>query len=330
VAINYRDEWEVLPAGFDSTADGKVSVFVTISRGCNKNCTYCIVPTTRGKEVSRDLNEILREVRLAVHRGAKEVTLLGQTVNSYGLDFSPRLGFAHLLDKVSEVEGLERIRFFSPHPQEIREDFFDLVERNPKVCRHIHMPLQSGSDSILKAMNRNYRSKRYLEIIDELRRRVPDIAITTDIIVGFPGETEEDFKRTLDVMEIVQYDNSYSFLFSARPGTVAEGLVDTISAEEKMARLKILQVRQAEITVNRLDGWIGKKAQVLVDGPSYIDPTKVKGRMSQNMYVNLTEVTPDLRPGMFVDVEITGRGRNTLKGKPLTSGARLAQASKIA
>lgn len=222
VAIDYRDEWEELPLGVPG--NGRVSVFVSISRGCNKNCTYCIVPVTRGKEVSRSLQEILREVRIAAHRGAKEVVLLGQTVNSYGLDLAPRVRFAELLGLVSEIEGIERIRFTSPHPQEIRSDFIDLVSQNNKVCRHVHMPLQSGSDRILKAMNRNYRRAKYLKIIEALKERLPDIAITTDIIVGFPGETREDFEDTLDVMKQVQFDASYSFAYSNRPGTPASFL----------------------------------------------------------------------------------------------------------
>lgn len=257
VAIDYRDEWEELPLGFGEVY--RASVFVSISRGCNKNCTYCIVPTTRGKEVSRDPNEILREVRIAAHRGVREVVLLGQTVNSFGLDLDPRMRFTELLQKVSEVDGIERIRFTSPHPQEVRQDFVDLVVENPKICRHIHMPLQSGNDRILKLMNRNYRRKRYLQIIEALRERAPDMAISTDIIVGFPGETEQEFQDTLDVMEQVQFDSSYSFMFSPRPGTKAAEMEDEVPLEEKKRRLYELQKRQDEITNARLASWIGKK-----------------------------------------------------------------------
>lgn len=319
VAVDYRDEWEELPLGFSGRE--RVSVFVSISRGCNKNCTYCIVPTTRGPEVSRSSDEIQKEVRIAVHRGAKEIVLLGQTVNSYGLDFSPRSSFVQLLRQLSEISGVERIRFTSPHPQEVRQDFIDLVCENPKICRHIHMPLQSGSDSILKAMNRNYRRRKYLSIIEQLKSRVPDMAITTDIIVGFPGETEEDFRATLDVMEQVQFDNSYSFVFSPRPGTAAAEIEDGQPFEEKLERLKILQALQEQITSRRLKSWEGRVAEVLLDGPSHTDGKRLQGRSSQNITVNLNQEDEGLEPGMTVPVLITEAARFTLKGDVLSKKA---------
>lgn len=313
VAVNYRDEWEELPAGF--LENDRVSVFVSISRGCNKNCTYCIVPTTRGKEVSRDPQEVLKEVRIAAHRGAREVVLLGQTVNSYGLDLNPRMTFVELIKKVSEVNGIERIRFTSPHPQEIRKDFIDLVCENPKVCRHVHMPLQSGNDRILKAMNRNYRSKRYLQIINEIKTRVPDMAITTDIIVGFPGETEEEFLDTMKIMDEVEFENSYSFIFSPRPGTKAECMDDPVPYEEKLKRLQFLQSRQEDIARKRLSAWVGKEVEILLDGPSAADQDILQGRMSQNILVNLSSARPELKPGLFTTVKITHQNRFTLKGE---------------
>lgn len=318
VAVNYREEWEDLPLGFPEV--DKVSVFVSISRGCNKNCTYCIVPTTRGKEVSRSLEEIEREVKISVFRGAKEVTLLGQTVNSYGKDFTPRQSFASLLERLSKIEGLQRIRFTSPHPQEVREDFIDLVSNNPKVCKHIHMPLQAGSDRILKLMNRNYRKRRYIEIIHALKEKVPDIAITTDIIVGFPGETRAEFEETLEVMKEVEFDNSYSFMFSPRPGTKAALMKEEISQKEKLERLQELQALQFELTKKRLESWIGKKGEVLVEGesPYQNDPQKGEadtvyyGRLSQNVTVNF--IGRDIKPGSILEVEINGSSRFTLKG----------------
>lgn len=312
IAIDYRDDWEELPLGLSNKS--RISTFVTISRGCNKNCAYCIVPTTRGKEVSRDLDEILREVRLSVHRGAKEIVLLGQTVNSYGLDLNPRIKFSELMDMISEIDGVERIRFVSPHPQEIKQDFYDLVATNDKVCNAIHMPLQAGSDRILKAMNRNYKKKRYLDIIKGLKDCVPDISITTDVIVGFPGETEEDFLETLDVMRQVQFDSSYSFIFSPRPGTLAADMDGQVSKEEQMDRLLRLQQLQNEITEQRLKSWIGKTTEVLIDGISQHSKNRLQGRNSQNILVNITEDTPDLEPGMLVNVEIVETGRYTLKG----------------
>ena len=313
VAVDYREDWEELP--FDYSGEDKTVKFVSISRGCNKNCSYCIVPTTRGKEVSRATEEILREVRIATHRGAKEIVLLGQTVNSYGRDFNPRMKFTELLQQVSEVDGVERIRFTSPHPQEVREDFIELVTSNPKVARHIHMPLQAGSDRILKGMNRNYRKKRYLDIIAALKERVPDIGITTDIIVGFPGETRGEFEETLEVMRECAFDNSYSFVFSARPGTKAAEMEDPVPYEQKLDWLKELQALQREITASRLAPWVGQRGEILIDGKSSADDRLFQGRLSQNILVNLVEEYDHLSVGDIVPVEITEAARFTLRGK---------------
>jgi tRNA-2-methylthio-N6-dimethylallyladenosine synthase len=241
--------------------------------------------------------------------------LLGQTVNSYGLDLSPRLSFLGLLEKVAAIDGVERIRFMSPHPQEIRKDFVDFVATNPKMCRHVHMPLQSGSDTILKAMNRNYRRSKYLKIIEDLKSRVPDMAITTDIIVGFPGETEEDFKQTMEVLEIVQFDNIYSFAFSVRPGTPAALLKETLTQEEKLQRLQILQTKQEEIMNDRMSSWFGKTAEVLIDGYNSSVEGCLQGRTSQNYTVNLTRPLPGVSLGSTVPVRITGKARYTLLGE---------------
>lgn len=321
VAVNYREDWEELPLGFadvDPSRHGKanhVTAFISISRGCNKSCTYCIVPTTRGPEVSRAISEIEREVKIAVHRGSKEIVLLGQTVNSYGLDLSPRVSFVHLLERISQIEGVERIRFTSPHPQEVRDDFIECVSSNPKVCRHIHMPLQSGSDRILKLMNRNYRRSKYLKIIEALKSRVPDMAITTDIIVGFPGETEEDFQQTLEMLDIVQFDLSYSFAFSPRPGTPAAEMPESITNEEKLRRLQMWQSRQEEIQGARLQKWVGKTVDVLIDNHNKMDDRCMQGRISQNFVVNFVEPYPGLALGSIVKATITGRKRFTLMGE---------------
>jgi tRNA-2-methylthio-N6-dimethylallyladenosine synthase len=312
VAVDYRDEWEELPAGFRDV--DRVSAFVSISRGCNKNCTYCIVPTTRGVEVSRHPNEVLREVRIAAHRGAKEICLLGQTVNSYGRDLNPKMTFVELMKKVAEVEQIKRIRFTSPHPQEIRSDFIDLVCDNPKVTRHVHMPLQAGSDRILKLMNRNYRKAKYLSIIDAIYSRVPDMSITTDIIVGFPGETESEFLETVDLMKQVQFENSYSFIYSPRPGTVAADMEDLIPYEEKLRWLQHLQKVQEEISGERLKKWVDKEVEVLIDSPTSHNPELMQGRVSQNIVVNLTEIADRAKPGQFVQVKINKAHRYTLSG----------------
>lgn len=316
VAVDYREDWEEYPIGFPD-ANSRVSVYVSISRGCNKNCTYCIVPTTRGKEVSRDPKEIDREVRIAVARGAKEIVLLGQTVNSYGLDFKPRMSFVQLLEQVAAVDGVERIRFTSPHPQEIRQDFIDAVCRTPKICHNVHMPLQSGSDRILKLMNRNYRRKRYLSIIESLKAQVPDMSITTDIIVGFPGETEEEFYETLEVMDLVRFQNSYSFAFSRRPGTIAAGMEDNVPHEEKLRRLQLLQKKQEEHTAEILKSWRDREVEVLLEGPSQFDSKILSGRSSQNILVNLDKEELGLKAGMTVRAKISDVNRFTLKGQYL-------------
>jgi len=321
--VDYREDWEELPLGFlesDPTRNGQrgnITAFVSISRGCNKNCTYCIVPTTRGPEVSRAVVEIEREVKLAAHRGTKEIVLLGQTVNSYGRDLSPRVSFVELIERISLVDGIERIRFTSPHPQEVRADFIECVVSNPKVCRHIHMPLQSGSDAILKAMNRNYRRERYLKIIEELKERVPDMAITTDMIIGFPGETEEDFAATMEMLELCRFDSSYSFVFSPRPGTVAASLEGQLPEDEKMRRLKIYQARQDAITTERLNDWVGKEVELLLDGSSHSHPDRLYGRSSQNITVNLTRDEPELKPGMTIVARVTEVARYTLRAEYL-------------
>ncbi|MEN9846435.1 MAG: tRNA-i(6)A37 thiotransferase enzyme MiaB [Pseudomonadota bacterium] len=321
VAVNYREDWEELPLGFAGSEPAKngktsnVTALISISRGCNKSCTYCIVPTTRGPEVSRALAEIEREVRIAVHRGSKEIVLLGQTVNSYGLDLSPRVSFVYLLERISAIDGVERIRFLSPHPQEVRADFIECVSSNPKVCRHIHMPLQSGSDRILKLMNRNYRRAKYLKIIEDLKARVPDMSITTDIIVGFPGETEEDFQQTLEIMDIVQFDLIYSYAFSPRPGTPAAEMPDLIPHEEKLRRLQALQAKQEEIQSARLEQWVGRTAEVLIDNHNRMDERCFQGRISQNLVVNFIKPYDGLSLGSLVKAKIIGRKRYTLVGE---------------
>jgi tRNA-2-methylthio-N6-dimethylallyladenosine synthase len=315
VAINYRDEWEDMPLGF--TDQPRTVAFVSISRGCNKNCTYCIVPRTRGPEVSRSTDEILREIKILAHKGAREVVLLGQTVNSYGLDFSPRGSFVGLLKEVAAIPDVHRIRFTSPHPQEIRQDFIDLVCSEPKICHHVHMPLQSGSDRILKLMNRNYRRNKYLSIIEALKSRVSDMALTTDIIVGFPGETRADFEETLDIMRQVKFDASYSFAFSPRPGTEAADMVDDVPHEEKLSRLYELQSLQFDLTTQILNDWVGKEVELLLDGVTAADNNLFRGRMSQNIVVNMTAPLPGAKIGDLVKVRISEASKYTLRAEPL-------------
>ena len=258
-------------------------------------------------------------MKIAVHRGTKEIVLLGQTVNSYGLDLAQRVSFVELLERVSAIPGVERIRFTSPHPQEIRRDFIECVVSNPKVCHHVHMPLQSGSDRILKAMNRNYRRDKYLGIIEALKGRVPDMAITTDIIVGFPGETESDFQETLDLMDIVQFEHSYSYAFSPRPGTQAATMQDSLSHEQKIERLKIVQAKQEQHTNARLATWVGRESEVLIDNRNRFDESCFQGRIPQNFMVNFAKPYEGLALGSIVKVKITEQKRYTLMAEPSIS-----------
>jgi tRNA-2-methylthio-N6-dimethylallyladenosine synthase len=313
LAVDYREDWEDLPLG--PSQDNRVSTFVTISRGCNKACAYCIVPTTRGPEVSRHQDEIIREVKLAVRRGSKEIVLLGQNVNSYGGDLRPKVSFAELLKLVSNVSGVERIRFTSPHPQDIKDDFYELFATDSKLCRHVHMPLQSGSNRILKAMRRNYHQRRYLEIINKLKQYAPDVAITTDIIVGFPGETREDFEDTLSVVREVAFDSSFSFVFSPRPGTEAAKLENQVSREEAESRLNELQELQAGLQAQSLQNWVGKEVEVLIEGESKGDSHSMQGRISQNHLVNLLPAEQEVVAGSTVCVKVIEARRHTLLGE---------------
>jgi len=278
VAIDYRDEWDELPDEFDALPDENsivksafntsVRALVAIQRGCDKMCSYCVVPTTRGKQVSRDSAEILKEIRLKVRMGTKEVMLLGQTVNSYGIDLSPRLKFSELVKNIADIDGVKRIRFTSPHPAEFKKDFIKLYAEVPSLCPHIHLPLQSGNNRILKIMNRNYRIERYLEIVDSLREIVPDIAITTDIIAGFPGETEEEFQDTIEIVKKVKYHSVYSFKYSQRPNTAAKQMFkaeDEVPEVVKQRRLKEFQDVQENISLEFNRNYEGQEIEILVE-----------------------------------------------------------------
>ncbi|NLF25504.1 MAG: tRNA (N6-isopentenyl adenosine(37)-C2)-methylthiotransferase MiaB [Deltaproteobacteria bacterium] len=315
MALEWRSTWEQLPLGLK--LDNSVSAFVSISRGCDKYCTYCIVPFTRGPELSRPASEIENEIKLLLSKGVKEVVLLGQNVNSYGQDFRPASSFEDLLERLSAVEGLKRIRFTSPHPQEMNDRFVDLITTNPKICRHLHMPLQSGSDRILALMNRHYTRESFIQLAAALRERCPDMAITTDIIVGFPGERDFEFEETLDLMDQVSFDAAYSFVYSPRPGTAAARLPEQVDEDLKMSRLRKLQAKQDQITAGRLAAWQGRVVEVLVESGSRGDPNILQGRSLQNIVVNLDREYAGLVPGMLVEVCINGVGKHTLRGELL-------------
>jgi tRNA-2-methylthio-N6-dimethylallyladenosine synthase len=288
--------------------------WVQISVGCNCACTYCIVPSTRGREVSRPFGELVSEVEAMAADGVREVTLLGQNVNSYGRDLRPeRASFAELLRVIDGVQGIERIRYTSPHPKDMREDVILAHAELASVCEHIHLPLQSGSTRILKAMRRTYDRQRYLDRVALIREHVPDAAITTDIIVGFPGETEEDFVQTLQVAEEVAYDGAFTFLFSPRRGTdaaeITEGLVPHPVKVERMERLLEVVQRRAH---ERAQRFVGRTLEVLVEGPSRTDPERLRGRTRHNKAVNFSGLAA---PGELTQVQIGRASSQTLSGE---------------
>ena len=301
--------------------------WVQISVGCNCACSYCIVPSTRGREVSRPPEELLAEVQAMAADGVKEVTLLGQNVNSYGRDLPirapargahagarrQRTGFAELLALLDEVEGIERIRYTSPHPKDMREDVIRAHAQLASVCEHIHLPLQSGSSRILKAMRRTYDRSRYLDRVAMIREHVPDAALTTDIIVGFPGETEKDFRETLEVVEEVGYDSAFTFIFSPRRGTEAAAISEGVVAHPvKVARMEelvdLVQCKARE----RAQRFVGRTLEVLVEGPSRTDPERLRGRTRHNKVVNFSGLAAS---GELTGVEILTATSQTLSGE---------------
>src|SRR5438270_9440618 len=264
------------------------AAWVTIQIGCDNKCAFCIVPAVRGKEMSRPFDDLVGEVQQLAAYGVSEVTLLGQTVNSYGRDITRRRPlFADLLRAVGAVEGINRVRFTSPHPKDLRPETVDAMAETPAVCEHLHLPLQSGSDRVLAAMHRGYTAARYLDKLQQARAAIPDLAVTTDIIVGFPGETDDDFERTLEVAAEAQYDSAYTFLFSPRPGTEAvamtERFVPADAAGERFQRLRVVVERSA---LRKHEGRVGRVAEVVVEGPSKRDPSVLTGRTRQNKLVH--------------------------------------------
>jgi tRNA-2-methylthio-N6-dimethylallyladenosine synthase len=288
--------------------------WVQISVGCNCACSYCIVPSTRGREVSRPAPEILAEVERLAADGVREVTLLGQNVCSYGRDLprGAKTTFAELLASIDAVDGLERIRYTSPHPKDIREDVIRAHAELPSVCEHIHLPLQSGSSRVLKAMRRTYNRERYLDRVAMIRELVPDCAITTDIIVGFPGETDADFEETMEVVEEVRYDSAFTFVFSPRRGTLAAELEDALPHRVKSERMERLVEAVQRHATERAQRFVGRSMEVLVEGPSRTDPDKLRGRIRHNKTINFTGMAS---PGELTEVEVSAATSTTLAGE---------------
>jgi len=294
-----------------------IKAWVSIMYGCNNFCTYCVVPYTRGREESRPKEEILKEVQNLADQGFKEITLLGQNVNSYETDFPALLRYLH------SVDGIERIRFMTSHPKDLSDNLIDAMAELSKVCNHLHLPLQSGSDRILKLMNRGYTYSEYKEKIDRIRDRMPEIGITTDIIVGFPGETEDDLNMTLDTLRDVEYDNLYAFKYSKRQDTAAEKFDGHLPKNIKEERLALVMSLQAEITTRKNKAHIGKAVEVLVEGASEADKNRLTGRTAESRIVNFTPFRdksltgftghPELI-GRFVNVKIANANLSNLEG----------------
>ena len=287
--------------------------WLQVSVGCNCACSYCIVPSTRGREVSRPPADLIEQARAMAADGVREITLLGQNVNSYGRDLRPqRASFAQLLHSLDEIDGLERIRYTSPHPKDMREDVIRAHAELRSVCEHIHLPLQSGSSAVLKRMRRTYSRERYLDRVAVIREHVPDCALTTDIIVGFPGETGADFEQTLEVAEEVGYDSAFTFIYSPRRETEAATLPDQVPHEVKSARMeRLVEVVQRRAR-ERAQRFVGRTLEVLVEGPSRTDPSRLRGRSRHNKVVNFAGLAA---PGELVEVQITSATSQTLMGE---------------
>jgi tRNA-2-methylthio-N6-dimethylallyladenosine synthase len=307
-------EFEDFSGHLPMKREREFQAWVQITVGCNMRCSFCIVPSTRGHEVSRDPHELVAEIARLAEDGVREVTLLGQNVNSYGRDLpkNRRLSFAELLRDVDAIDGIDRVRYTSPHPTYLREDVMRAHTELPSLCEHIHLPLQSGSTRVLKAMKRPYTRERYLDRVAQIREHVPDVALTTDIIVGFPGETEDDFKETLEVVEQVRYDSAFTFIFSPRRGTAAADLPGQLPHPVKRARMERLVELVQRNATERAQRFVGRTMEVLVEGPSRTDPSKLRGRTRHNKTVNFSGVA---HAGELVDVEIGSATSTTLAGE---------------
>ena len=308
--IEILEALEVFPSTLPTKRDSAASGWVSISVGCNNTCTFCIVPALRGKEKDRRPGDILAEVQALVDDGAIEVTLLGQNVNTYGVEFGDRQAFGKLLRAMGDIEGLERVRFTSPHPAAFTEDVIAAMAETPNVMPSLHMPLQSGSDSILKAMRRSYRSKKFLGILDAVRERIPNAAITTDIIVGFPGETDEDFEDTLRVVEASRFSSAFTFQYSIRPGTPAATMEDQLPKAVVQERYERLLALQERLSLEENQAQIGQTVQVLVsvgEGKKDAATRRLSGRAEDNRLVHfaIPAGAEEPRPGDVVTVTVT-------------------------
>ena len=287
--------------------------FVTIMYGCNNFCTYCVVPFVRGRERSRKPEDIIKEIKDLVANGYKEITLLGQNVNSYGKGLEEEIDFATLLRKINEVEGLERVRFMTSHPKDLNEDVIMAIKECDKLCEQIHLPVQSGSSRILKVMNRHYTREQYLDLVKKIKKEIPNVGFSTDIIVGFPGETDEDFEETLSLIKEVEYDSAYTFIYSRRKYTPADEMEDQIPDEVKHERFNRLVSTSNEIIARKNKLYEGKIVEVLVEGTSKNDETRLSGRTRGGKLVNFTGNKENI--GNLVNVKITKAQSFSLTGE---------------
>ncbi|MBW3594274.1 MAG: tRNA (N6-isopentenyl adenosine(37)-C2)-methylthiotransferase MiaB [Actinobacteria bacterium] len=318
-AFEIVEQTETFPSALPSRRSSPWHGWVSISIGCNNSCTFCIVPAVRGREASRRLGDIVAEVEALVVDGVVEVTLLGQNVNSYGRDLDGTPMFARLLRELDRVEGLERVRFTSPHPKDFRDDTIAAMAESRTVCEHIHLPLQSGSDSVLRRMKRAYNRGRYLEKVHKVREAMPGIAITTDIIVGFPAETDAEFDETLSLVEEVGYDGAFTFQYSPRPMTEAAEFADQIPKEVVQERFDRLVAVQERWSLKRNEAVVGRIEEVLVEGSSKKDASRVTGRTRTNKLVHFSDDTA--AAGTFRTVEVTSASPHHLEGA-LVGGPR--------
>ena len=305
---------EYFAAELPMRRERRFQAWVQVSMGCNSRCAYCIVPAVRGREQSRRPGDIVAEITLLARDGVREIALLGQNVNSWGRDLAPdiRTEFGELLRACNEIDGIERIRFTSPHPKDFREPVIAAIADCDAVCEQVHLPLQSGSARILKSMRRTYDRERYLRLVEKLRAAIPDLALGTDLIVGFPGESEEDFAQTLEVVEEVRYDSAFTFIFSPRRGTEAAAMADQVPEELKHERLERLVDVVQRIGAEQNATRVGRVEEVLVEGPSRTDPSLRRGRTRRNTMVNFVGAAG---AGSLVDVLIEGSTSTTLRGR---------------
>jgi len=321
-----RDDALAFPSALPVRRESDHAAWVTIQIGCDNNCAFCIVPAVRGPEVSRPFDQLVGEVADLARQGISEVTLLGQNVNSYGRDLAiaaRRAGedvklrpmFADLLRDIGAIDGIQRIRYTSPHPKDMQLDVAQAMADTPAVCEHLHMPLQSGSDRVLSLMHRGYNAERYLRVIEQARATIPDLAVTTDIIVGFPGETEADFERTLEVAAEVVYDSAYTFVFSPRPGTEAADMqADFCDPDEVVDRYERLRVVIERSARQKHAERIGRTEEVVVEGVSKRDDQVLTGRTRQNKLIHFPTDTP-IKAGSYANVTVTGASMQYLTGE---------------